>query len=138
MALVPWHPATRDTPSSVTQFAAALAALGLYRGANTPAEHAAEARRLGGEDAYRVRLANALLGAAQTKAILADTLPLGPEARLAAYERQFATAGAADSPARQIHSARWHRTSRLDRSRWPHMPRKAYSSFSTSLLPARM
>jgi hypothetical protein len=40
----------------VTQIASALAALGLYGGANTPAEYAAEARRLGGEAAYRLHL----------------------------------------------------------------------------------
>jgi hypothetical protein len=43
---MPSRPEVKDTPSSVTQIAAAMAALGLYGGANTPAEHAAEARRL--------------------------------------------------------------------------------------------
>jgi len=80
---MPLDTAAKQEPSSVTQLAAALAALGLYSGANTPTEHAAEARRLGGQDAYRVRLANALLGAAQTEAVLADAIPLSPEARTA-------------------------------------------------------
>jgi hypothetical protein len=97
----------KDTPSSVTQLAAALAALELYRGVNTPAEHAAEARQLGGEDAYRVRLANALLGAAQTEALLADAVPLSPEARAAAYEQQLRTAGADDDPTKRIEFLRW-------------------------------
>jgi hypothetical protein len=57
----------------VTQIAAAMAALGLYAGANTPAEHAAEARRLGSEAAYRLRLVNALLGAAQAEALLTES-----------------------------------------------------------------
>src|SRR6266478_84210 len=78
VATMPFNTEVKDKPSSVTQLAAAMAALGLYHGENTPAEHAAEARRLRGENAYRVRLANALLGAAQTEAILADTLPISP------------------------------------------------------------
>jgi hypothetical protein len=89
---------TKDKPSSVTQLAAAMAALGLYRSANTPAEHTAEAKRLGGDNAYHVQLANALLGAAQTEAILADALLISPEARRAAYEQQLKTAGTADDP----------------------------------------
>ncbi|MDQ6675360.1 MAG: hypothetical protein M3069_32285 [Chloroflexota bacterium] len=44
---MPFNTEVKDKPSSVTQLAAAMAALGLYHGANTPAEHAAEARRLG-------------------------------------------------------------------------------------------
>jgi hypothetical protein len=91
----------------VTQLAAATAALGLYGGANTPAEHADEARRLGGENAYRVRLANALLSAAQPEALLADALPISPDARLAAYEQQLKTAGAAEDPAKRIAFLRW-------------------------------
>jgi hypothetical protein len=56
-------------PVTVEQIGAALAALGLYDGSNTASEHAAEAARLGGADAYRVRLVNALLGAVQTQAM---------------------------------------------------------------------
>ncbi len=104
---MPFDTDAKQEPSSVTQLAAAMRALGLYSGANTPAEHAAEARRLGGEDAYRVRLANALLGAAQTEALLADAVPLSPEARTAAYEQQLSTAGAADDPAKRIAFLRW-------------------------------
>ncbi len=74
----------KDKPSGITQLATAMAALGLYRGANTPAEHAAEARRLGGDNAYRAQLVNALLGAVQTEAVLADSLPISPAARQAA------------------------------------------------------
>src|SRR6266508_2190714 len=96
-----------DQPSSVTQLAAAMAALGLYHGANTPAEHAAEARRLGGDNAYHVQLVNALLGAVQTEAVLADSLPISPEARQAAYDQQLKTAGAADDPAKRIDFLRW-------------------------------
>jgi hypothetical protein len=62
---MPLRPEVKDTPSSVTEIAAAMAALGLYGGANTPAERVAEARRLGGDNAYRVQLANAVLGAAR-------------------------------------------------------------------------
>ncbi len=104
---MPFDTEAKDTPSSVTQLAEAMRALGLYSGANTPAEHAAEALRLGGEDAYRVRLANALLGAAQTEALLADAIPLSAEARTAAYEQQLSTAGAADDPVKRIAFLRW-------------------------------
>jgi hypothetical protein len=62
---------------------------------------------LGGENAYRVRLANALLGAAQTEAILAEAVPISLEARTAAYEQQFTTAGAADTSTKRIRFLRW-------------------------------
>jgi len=107
VASVPFDPFPKDTPSSVTQLAAAMAALGLYGGANTPAEHAAEARRLGGDAAYRLRLVNALLGAVQTEAILAESLPVSTDDRLAAYEQQFTTAGVADSPTKRLRFLRW-------------------------------
>src|SRR6266852_5569670 len=107
VAAMPFNSEVKDKPSSVTQLAAAMAALGLYHGANTPAEHAAEAKRLGGENAYRVRLANALLGAAQTEAILAEAVPLSLEARAAAYEQQFTTAGAAERPTKRLEFLRW-------------------------------
>ena len=38
----------------------------MYDGSNTASEHTQEATRLGGADAYRVRMVNALLSAAQT------------------------------------------------------------------------
>jgi Family of unknown function (DUF6245) len=104
---MPHRPAAKDTPSSVTQIAAAIAALGLYGGANTPAEHAAEARQLGGDAVYRLRLVNALLGAAQAQALVAESLPVSADDRLAAYEQQFATAGVADSPTKRIRFLRW-------------------------------
>ena len=90
-----------------TQIAAAMAALGLYSGANTPAEHAAEARRLGGDAAYRLRRVNALLGAAQAAALVAESLPVSTDTRLAAYEQQLTTAGVADSPTRRLRFLRW-------------------------------
>ena len=39
----------KTAPASVIQLAAAMAALGAYRGENTEAEHAKEAQRLGAE-----------------------------------------------------------------------------------------
>jgi hypothetical protein len=83
---MPSRPEVKDTSSSVTQVAAAMAALGLYGGANTPTERAAEARRLGGDAAYRLRLVDALLGAAQAEALVAESLPVSADDRLAAYE----------------------------------------------------
>ena len=88
---MPPRPQAKDTPSSVTQLAAVMAALGLYGGADTPAEHVAEARRLGGDAAHRLRLVNALLGAAQAQALVAESLPVSADDRLAAYEHQLAT-----------------------------------------------
>ena len=96
-----------DTPATVEQLAAAMAALGMYHGANTAVEHAAEAARLGGADAYRVRLANALLGAAQTAALPADSVPLSRDARFAAWEQQLDTVGASDDPAKRIGFVQW-------------------------------
>jgi hypothetical protein len=104
---MPHHLEAKDTPSSVTQIAAAMAALGLYGGTNTPAEHAAEARRLGGDAAYHLRLVNALLGAAQAEALVAESLPMSTDDRVVAYEQQFTTAGVADSPTKRIRFLRW-------------------------------
>lgn len=84
-------------PATVEQVAAALAALGLYGGSNTAAEHEQEAARLGGPDAYRVRLVNALLGAAQTEAMYADGVALTDDARQAAW----------DEPGKRIGFIRW-------------------------------
>ena len=60
----------KEEPSTVVQLASALAALGLYGGENTEAEHAAEAKRVGSAQQYRLLLVNALLGAAETEALL--------------------------------------------------------------------
>lgn len=87
----------RDDPATVEQLAAALAALDSYAGTGSAAEHAAEAIRLGGRDAYRLRLANALLGAAQMHALLAERLAGGDTGLLAAAHReQLATSGVLD------------------------------------------
>jgi hypothetical protein len=84
-----------------------LAALGCYDGSNTAAEHAAEAARLGGADAYRVRLVNALLGAVQTQAMLADAVDLDDEARHVAWREQLTSAGAFDDPVVRVGFIRW-------------------------------
>ncbi|SFJ85364.1 hypothetical protein SAMN05216275_11353 [Streptosporangium canum] len=73
-----------------------MAALGLYDGTNSPEEHAEEATRLGGPEPYRMRLANALLGAVQVEAMLAESSAAGPEDLAAAHHQQLATAGVAD------------------------------------------
>jgi hypothetical protein len=92
---------------TVEQIGAALAALGLYEGTNTASEHAAEAACLGGTDAYRVRLVNALLGGVQTQAMLADAVELDEEARHAAWREQLISAGAFDDPAMRVGFLRW-------------------------------
>jgi hypothetical protein len=78
-----------------------------YDGSNTAFEHAAEAARLGGAEAYRVRLVNALLGAVQTQAMLADAVELDEEARNAAWREQLLSAGAFDDPVVRVGFVRW-------------------------------
>jgi len=96
------------TPASVTQVAAAMAALGAYTGNSTSAEHAAEAARLGGADAYRVPLVNALLGVVQAQAVLADAVPLDEQARDAAWEEHLRSARAGpDEVAARLELIRW-------------------------------
>lgn len=118
-------------PVTVEQIGAALAALGLYDGSNTASEHAAEAARLSGADAYRVRLVNALLGAVQTQAMFADAVELDEDARHVAWREQLISAGAFDDPVVRVGFIRWQvlragmplrltrRIRRPGRFRWP-------------------
>lgn len=99
--------ARHEEPATVEQLAAAMDALGLYTGSNDPGEHAGEALRLGGADAYRMRLVNALLGAVQTEAILAETIEVDGERRAAAYRQQLVTAGVEDDPDKLMEFLRW-------------------------------
>lgn len=86
-----------------------MSALGMYHGENTPKEHAEEAARLGGADAYRVRMVNALLGVVQTEAAMADSVKLDDDARHAAWEQQLTAAGAGldEDPAKRVEFIRW-------------------------------
>ena len=82
-------------PATIEQFANAMVALGLWEGQNTAAEHRDEAARLGGTDAYRLSLCNALLGAVQAQAVLADGAGgVSVEQRDAAWREQLRCAGA--------------------------------------------
>jgi Family of unknown function (DUF6245) len=97
-----------EASATVEQIAAAMAALGFYRGKNTPEEHAEEAARLGGPDAYRVRMLNALLGMVQAQTAMADAVKLGDQARHAAWEEQLKAAGAGlDNPVRRVEFLLW-------------------------------
>uniref|UniRef100_UPI003F49790C DUF6245 family protein n=1 Tax=Streptomyces sp. CA-136453 TaxID=3240050 RepID=UPI003F49790C len=97
-----------DAPATVEQVAAAMAAMGLYSGENTAEEHAEEAARLGGADAYRVRMVNALLGVVQAEAAMADAVRLDDEAQHKAWEEQLNAAGAGlDDPVRRLEFIRW-------------------------------
>lgn len=96
-----------DTPSTIHQLAAAMAALGKYTGENSDAEHAAEAKRLGGADAYRMRLANALLGIAEAEAMLADGMGVPAEQLGAAHRQALVSAGAEDDPSKLLGFLRW-------------------------------
>lgn len=96
-----------DPPVTIEQLAAAMAALDLYTGRNTSAEHAEEAERLGGRNVYRLRLANALLGGVQIEALLGDTRGITDEQRAAAHREQLLTAGVAEDPAKLLEFLRW-------------------------------
>jgi len=104
------RPAT--TPATVTQLAAALAALGHYEGTNSDTEHAREAARLGGESYYRLLLANALLGHAEGEAVHADGTGLSADQLLAAHRQALVAVGAIDDPAKLLGFLRW-RTLRI-------------------------
>jgi len=104
------RPAT--TPATVTQLAAALAALGHCEGTNSDMEHAREAARLGGENYYRLLLANALLGHAEGEAVHADGTGLSADQLLAAHRQALAAVGAIDDPATLLGFLRW-RTLRI-------------------------
>lgn len=101
-----------DTPATVIQVAAALAALGHYAGTNSAAEHAREAARLGGESYYRLLLINALLGHAEGEALAADGAGVPADQLLAAHRQALAVVGALDDPAKLLGFLRW-RTLRI-------------------------
>jgi len=100
------------TPATVTQLAAALAALGQYGGPNSEAEHAQEAARVGGEPYYRLLLTNALLGHAEGEALHADGTGVPADQLLAAHRQALAAVGAIDDPATLLGFLRW-RTLRI-------------------------
>jgi len=101
-----------DTPATVTQLAAALAALGHYEGTNSDTEHAREAARLGGENSYRLLLVNALLGHAEGEALHADGTGVPADQLLTAHRQALAAVGAIDDPATLLGFLRW-RTLRI-------------------------
>lgn len=101
-----------DTPATVTQLAAAMAALGYYNGTNSDAEHAQEAARLGSEPYYRLLLANALLGGVEVEAMMADSAGVSGAHLRAAHQHALSSAGAADDPAKLLGFLRW-RTLRI-------------------------
>ena len=102
-----------DTPSTVKQLAAAMTALGQYTGENTDAEHTAEAARLGGENVYRMRLVNALLGIVEGDALLADSSGVSVEQMKAAYRQALISAGVEGHPGKLLRFLRW-RTLRVE------------------------
>ncbi|MER5624286.1 DUF6245 family protein [Streptosporangium sp. NPDC002544] len=69
--------------------------------------HASEAARLGGPEPYRMQLANALLGAVQVEAMLAESAVTGTEDLAAAHREQLVTAGVADDPDKLVGFLRW-------------------------------
>ncbi len=105
----------KETPSTVTQLASAMAALGMYTGENTEAEHAAEAKRLGSADYFRLFMANALLGMVETEVMLADAISVSHEQMSSAHRQARVAAGAEEDPAKLLRFLRW-RTLRVE---WP-------------------
>lgn len=90
------------------QLVGAMVALGVWEGENTLEQHDEQARRLGGAEAYRLSLCNALLGAVQAQAVLADASAVNGEQRQAAWQEQLRAAGARDSePEALIGFLRW-------------------------------
>ena len=101
------------TPASIIQLAAAMAALGAYSGDNTEAEHATEAKRLGGGEAYyRLRLVNALLGIIETEAMLSETTCQSAEEMFQAHRQALESAGAMRTNEILLDFLRW-RTLRI-------------------------
>lgn len=102
----------RDEPATPEQLTGALSALGLYNGTGSAAEHAAEARRLGLK-VYRMQLANALLGAAQTEALLCEQLGVPAGKAAVAHHEQLRTAGVMNpgsdlpDPGKLVQFLRW-------------------------------
>lgn len=96
-------------PATVEQLAAALVSLSMYTGTGSAAEHAEESARFGAKH-YRMRLANALLGAVQVEveAMLAETLADGNVEEMAdAHRQQLKTAGADDDAEKLVGFLRW-------------------------------
>jgi hypothetical protein len=104
---------TKTTSATITQLAAALAALEAYEGENTEAEHAEEAKRLGGgQEYYRMRLANALLGIAETEAMHSETAGGSMEQLFAAHRQALESAGATRTNETLLQFLQW-RTLRI-------------------------
>ena len=99
--------ALHEEPATFEQLAGAMNVLGFYTGRNAPDAHEDEARRVGGVDAYRMRLVNALLGAVQIEAILAETIGVADDQRAAAYRQQLITAGVEEDPDKLMEFLRW-------------------------------
>ncbi len=97
----------KETPSTVTQLASAMAALGMYTGENSEAEHTAEAKRLGSADYYRMLLVNALLGMVETDAMLSDSGSVSHEHMLSAHRQARVSAGAEENMRKLLGFLRW-------------------------------
>lgn len=85
-----------------------MVALDMWEGDNTPEQRDQEAARLGGTDAYRLSLCNALLGTVQAKAVLADgTSGVSGEQREAAWREQARAFGAEEDSEVLLSFLRW-------------------------------
>lgn len=97
----------KETLSTVTQLASAMAALGAYSGENSEAEHKAEAERVGSEDYYRLLLVNALLGVAEIEAMLSDSVSVSHEHMQSAHRQARISAGAEEDIGKYLGLLRW-------------------------------
>lgn len=97
----------KNAPSTPTQLAAAMAALGMYEGENSEAEHRTEAKRLGGAANYRRLLVNALLGMAEGEALLADSEGASAEQIASAHRQAMVSAGVENDMGKLLGLLRW-------------------------------
>ncbi len=85
-----------------------MVALGAYDGENTAAEHAKEAKRLGGgRRYYRMRLVNALLGIVETEAMHSETASGSAEQMFHAHQQALESAGAMRTKETLLGFLRW-------------------------------
>lgn len=103
----------KTTPATISEIIAAMKALGVYNGKDTREEQEKEAKRLGGEEYYRLRLINALLGIVEAEALLSEASIRSPEEMLSAHQQALESSGAMDSKQKLLGFLRW-RTLRIE------------------------
>ncbi len=96
-----------EKPFTVEQLVSAMLALGVYNGENSDIEHKVEAKRLGGMDIYQMFLANALLGHAETNAMLADSMGVSVEHMMESHRQSLVSSGCEEDSWKLLQFLRW-------------------------------